>query len=80
MITHLLLASVLTLSGTVHTDSGKGVKGIPVSNGDTIVLTDKKGQYTLPVVADMRVFPILDGNWKMVSQSKMGNAAFPYFD
>lgn len=80
MISHLLLTTVLTLSGTVQTDSGKGVKGIPVSNGDTIVLTDKKGEYSLPVIEDMSVFPILDGGWKVVSQSKVGNAAFPYFD
>lgn len=80
MITPLLLASVITFSGAVQTGNGHGVRGIPVSNGDTIVLTDKKGRYTLPVIEDMSVFPILDGGWKTVSQSAVGNAAFPYFD
>lgn len=43
MIIPLLLASVITLNGAVQTENGRGVKGIPVSNGDTIVITDKKG-------------------------------------
>lgn len=80
MILSLLIASVVTLSGVVHTGNGRGVKGIPVSNGDTIVLTDKNGRYTLPVIDDMGVFPILDGGWRMVSESKVGNASFPFFD
>ena len=70
----------MTFGGIVHTGNGRGVKGIPVSNGDTIVITDKNGRYTLPVIEDMSVFPILDGSWKMVSDAKVGNAAFPYFD
>ena len=64
----------------VQTSNGRGVKGIPVSNGDTIVLTDKKGHYCLPVIEDMSVFPILDGSWKTVSESKVGNSSFPFFD
>ena len=79
MVTSLLLASVLTLGGVVQTGNGRGVKGIPVSNGDTIVLTDSKGRYSLPVIEDMSVFPVLDGGWKMVSRSKVGNAAFPFY-
>lgn len=79
MITSLFLASALTLSGVIQTDNGKGVKGIPVSNGDTIVMTDGKGRYSLPVIDDMSVFPVLDGNWKMQSQSKVGNSAFPFY-
>lgn len=80
MITSFILASLVTLSGVVHTENGRGVKGIPVSNGDTIVITDKKGRYTLPVTDDMGVFPILDGKWQMAGAPKAGNAAFPFFD
>lgn len=79
MITSLFLASALTLSGVIQTDNGKGVKGIPVSNGDTIVMTDGKGHYSLPVIEDMSIFPVLDGNWEMHSQSKVGNSAFPFY-
>jgi hypothetical protein len=79
MITSLFLASALTLSGVIQTDNGKGVKGIPVSNGDTIVMTDGKGRYSLPVIEDMSIFPVLDGNWEMHSQSKVGNSAFPFY-
>ncbi len=79
MIIPLLLASVITLNGAVQTENGRGVKGISVSNGDTIVITDKKGHYSLPVIEDMSVFPILDGGWKMVSQSKVGNVSFPFY-
>ena len=80
MFTSILLASILTLGGTVHTANGRGVKGIPVSNGDTIVITDKNGRYSLPVIDDMSVFPILDGKWKVVNKSQVGNSAFPYID
>ena len=80
MFTSILLASILTLGGTVHTANGRGVKGVPVSNGDTIVITDKNGRYSLPVIDDMSVFPILDGKWKVLSKSQVGNSAFPYID
>lgn len=79
MITSLFLASLVTLSGVIQTDNGKGVKGIPVSNGDTIVMTDGKGCYSLPVIEDMSIFPVLDGKWEMLSQSKLGNSAFPFY-
>lgn len=80
MITSLLLAAALMLSGVVHTEDGKGKKGIAVSNGDTIVITDSKGRFALPVIDDMSVFPILDGGWKMADGSKVGNVAFKFID
>ena len=80
MITGLLLASALMLGGVVHTEDGKGKKGIAVSNGDTIVMTDKKGRFSLPVIEDMSVFPILDGGWAVAGESRLGNAAFAFID
>lgn len=79
MIASILLASALSIVGNIHTPNGHGVANIPVSNGDTIVITDKKGNYSLPVIEDMNIFPILDGNWEMANKSKVRNADFPAF-
>lgn len=68
------------LSGSVHTPDGRGKKGIAVSNGDTIVMTDSKGRFTLPLIEDMSVFPVLDGNWQMAGDAKVGNSAFRFVD
>lgn len=80
MVTSLLIAAVLAVSGTVRMDDGKGKAGVAVSNGDTIVMTDRKGRYTLPVVDDMCVFPVLDGGWRVAGTAKVGNASFRFMD
>ena len=63
-----LRAEAQTYSGTVFCDRNqngvqdkgeKGVKGVPVTNGDTIVVTDKQGRYCLPAIEGNSVCPIL---------------------
>ncbi|MBC6611104.1 calcineurin-like phosphoesterase C-terminal domain-containing protein [Hymenobacter sp. BT507] len=43
---HKLDLAPLTIKGRVHT-SGKGLAGVPVTDGYNIVLTDQSGRYTL---------------------------------
>lgn len=61
--------------GTVALD-GRPQRGILVSNGDTVVKTDKKGEYTLPVIEDMCIFPILSAD-RTIEGHKIINTAFP---
>lgn len=61
--------------GTV-TLQGKPQRGVLVSNGDTIVKTDRHGLYILPRIENCNVFPILDNNREIIS-SRIINAAFP---
>lgn len=79
-------AGAQTYSGTVFCDRNqngvqdqgeKGVKGMPVSNGDTIVLTDRQGRYSLPRVEGCSVFPILPADYTMAG-SRVVNANFAY--
>ena len=81
-----VMAEAQTFSGTVFADRNqngvqdkgeKGIKGIPVSNGDTIVVTDKRGRYELPTVKGNSVFPILPANYTMAG-SRLVNANFVY--
>lgn len=76
-----------SITGTVFDDRNqngvqdkgeKGLRGIPVSNGDTIVVTDKRGCYELPLVDGSSVFPILPAAYTLVG-SRVVNAAFWYF-
>ena len=55
----------------------KGLRGVPVSNGDTIVVTDKRGYYELPFVEGCSVFPILPADYTLAG-SRVVNAAFHY--
>lgn len=41
----------------------RGLKGIGVSNGDTIVLSDRNGRFKLPVAPGVSVFPILPADY-----------------
>ena len=77
-----------TVSGTVFADRNgngvqdkgeKGLKGIPVSNGDTIVVTDRQGHYKLPYVEGNSVMPILPANYTM-GGSQVVNANFFYME
>lgn len=61
--------------GTV-TLQGKPQRGVLVSNGDTIVKTDKHGQYALPRIDNCSVFPILASDRK-IGTSRIINASFP---
>ena len=45
------------------------LKNIPVSNGDTIVMTDSKGKYKIPITCNESVFPILPGDYEFVTGS-----------
>ena len=59
-------------------DSGeRGIKGVLVSNGDTIVVTDRQGRYTLPWVEGNSIMPILPANYTMAG-SRLVNANFFY--
>lgn len=78
--------SHLLIRGTIFDDRNhngvqdkgeKGLKNIPVSNGDTIVVTDKRGYYELPLVEGSSVFPILPAAYTLVG-SRVVNAGFHY--
>ena len=81
-------AEAQTFSGVVYRDRNqngvrdkgeKGVKGIPVSNGDTIVLTDKRGRYELPWLAGNSVFPVLPAGYTLAGH-RVVNANFVYME
>ncbi len=55
----------------------KGLKGIPVSNGDTIVTTSRSGEFSLFVDSTSSIFPILPANLQSTGSS-IGNANFGY--
>lgn len=55
----------------------KGLRNISVSNGDTIVMTDKNGKFSFPLEGGISIFPILPSNYRM-SFSSIGNACFKY--
>ena len=57
----------------------RGIKGIPVTNGDTIVVTDKQGRYELPYVEGNSLFPILPSNYTLPT-SRVVNAGFSYME
>lgn len=42
----------ITVKGKVTDNSGKGVAGVPVTDGRIITTTDKKGNYSLPTLSD----------------------------
>ena len=80
------LSSPQTVSGTVFVDRNgnglqdkgeKSLRAIPVSNGDTIVVTDKQGRYELPVAAGSSIFPILPADYTLAT-SRVVNAGFHY--
>jgi len=55
----------------------KGLKGIPVSNGDTIVITNSRGKFILPIDSTSSIFPIVPSGFETTG-SKIGNANFPF--
>lgn len=74
------------VSGTVFDDRNQNgvqdpgedaLKGILVSNGDTIVVTDRQGRYELPYVQGASIMPILPADYTL-SGSKVVNANFHY--
>ena len=78
--------NVKQVTGIVFHDSNKNgqydrgekrLRGVLVSNGDTIVVTDKHGQYQLPVIAGGSVMPILPADYTLTG-SKVINANFYY--
>lgn len=91
-LTLALVASVQTgaqpaRSGTVFLDrNGNGVRdkgerrlrGIPVSDGDTVVVTDRKGRYTLRSTAHESIFPILPAGYEFPGGG-IRNTRFRYF-
>jgi predicted Zn-dependent peptidase len=87
---HSLSSSIFhlpsSITGTVFNDRNqngvqdrdeRGLKGIPVSNGDTIVVTDRNGRYTLPWVEGNSVFPILPADYTLPT-SRVVNAGFRF--
>ena len=78
----------VTVTGLVYNDRNRngrhdagepGLKGIPVSNGDTIVVTDRQGRYTLPRVEGASILPILPADYTMAG-SRVVNANFFYVE
>jgi zinc protease len=76
------------VSGTVFSDHNrngiqdpgeKGVKNILVSNGDTIVRTDRQGTFALSYKPGSSIFPILPADYTLTRSAVM-NAAFCYMD
>lgn len=55
----------------------RGLKGVLVSNGDTIVVTDRHGRYQLPAVEGSSIFPILSADYTLTG-SRLVNAHFHY--
>ncbi|MFV0590459.1 MAG: calcineurin-like phosphoesterase C-terminal domain-containing protein [Draconibacterium sp.] len=53
----------------------KGLKRIPVSNGDTIVFTNTKGKFILPADSFSSIFPIVPSGFETTG-SKIGNSNF----
>lgn len=53
----------------------KGLSGIELSNGETIVVSDKQGKFSLTVEPNMSVFPILPDNYRLTG-SKVQNANY----
>lgn len=67
-------------NGNANYDDGeRGLAGIPVSNGDTIVLTKADGNYSLSVADGMSVFPILPSD-RTISGKRLVNSSFFYAD
>ncbi|MDN3667194.1 calcineurin-like phosphoesterase C-terminal domain-containing protein [Algibacter miyuki] len=61
------------VSGTVsiqNKSSHKGLKNMMVSNGDTIVTTNKKGVFKIPVKKGQVVFPILSSGYGYANTKK----------
>lgn len=56
----------------------KGLSGIPVSNGDTIIFTAKDGRFSLAVLPNTSLFPILPATLESTG-SVIGNSNFVYF-
>lgn len=65
-------------NGNANYDDGeRGLGGIPVSNGDTVVLTRADGSYRLTVGEGMSVFPILPAD-RTLSGGRVANSSFYY--
>ena len=62
--------------------SEKGIKNIPVSNGEDIVLTDKNGAYSISTLLGSSVFTIPPSQYKTIGRedSKIMNTAHLYID
>lgn len=56
----------------------KGISGIAVSNGDTVLLTDKRGNFKIELSQGNSIFPILPKDWTL--SDKVVNAGFYYSD
>ncbi|MBQ6031971.1 MAG: Ser/Thr phosphatase, partial [Prevotella sp.] len=78
--------NVKNVKGVVFHDSNKngirdqgekGLRGMLVSNGDTIVVTDKKGRYLLPAIEGGSIMPILPADYTMTG-SNVVNANVHY--
>ncbi len=74
-------------SGTLFLDrNGNGIrdkgepalKGFPVSDGDTVVVTDRKGRYVLPAKEHASVFPILPSGYEF-PDGGIANTRFRYY-
>lgn len=80
----------LTVTGTVYNDinkngirdvSEKGLRNVPVSNGEEIVLTDKSGKYLIKILPGNSVFPVTPSRFVLsISHSKVRNSGFCFIN
>ena len=75
----------IRVEGVVFADrNGNGVqdagerllRSILVSNGDTVVLTDRKGRFELPLQMGQSMFVIAPAGWRTVSTGVTSGAFF----
>ena len=65
-------------NGNAERDRGeKGLAGVYVSNGDDVIATDEKGQYSLEISDDAAVFVLKPSGWRPV-QDENGISRFYY--
>lgn len=88
LVASAVLATPYSVSGTVFYDRNnnglfdagdKPLKNIPVCNGDTIVVTDKNGQYRFRYSQGNSVFPVLPADYT-ISGSRLVNSNFYFYE
>ena len=88
MSTRCLAQDTVWLEGCVYEDSNqngiqdkgeKGIPEIPISNGDTVLLADKRGHFRIKLSKGNSIFPILPNNWTLLS-NQIVNSGFYYWN
>ena len=86
--TKCLAQDVAWIEGCVYEDGNqngiqdkgeKGISGIAISNGDTVLLADKQGHFRIRLSKGNSIFPILPNNWTLLS-NQIVNSGFYYWN